>query len=211
MTANFFAGTASRFHIELRGAERQRAAIRAFRRDICRTIHLDVGGPAAQPLDYASYLFLFADGETEPAGMVEFFFYDQAFATFSDAVYSQAADLSAYGSLADLVHLRSVILEPGMRHTRVFVYLMAATVLVTHELGATHLTAGTGIHNEAILALHRRAGMTPLGQYVVDGASQQLSLLELAPLVQRARELLDRGGVTVDASAALELRRRRRA
>ena len=211
MTASFPAPARSGFHIELRGAEHERAAIRTFRQDICRTIRLDVQGPAAQPLDYASYLFLFANGETHPAGMVEFFFFDQAFASFSDAVYSQAADLAAYGSLADLVHLRSVILEAGIRHTRVFVYLMAAMVLVTHQLGATHLTAGTGIHNDTILTLHRRAGMTPLGEYVVDGAPQQLSLLVLAPLIQRARSLLERGGISVDDSAALELRRRRRA
>ncbi|HET9956735.1 MAG TPA: hypothetical protein VFQ61_19705, partial [Polyangiaceae bacterium] len=204
MTANSRASKTSGFHIELCGAERERAAIRAFREDICRTIRLEVGGPAAEPLDYGSYLFLFAEGETQPAGMVEFFFYDQAFAAFSDAVYSQAADLGTYGSLADLVHLRSVILEVGIRHTRVFVYLMAATVLVTQRLGATHLTAGTGIHNDAILALHRRAGMTPLGRYVVDGAPQQLSLLALAPLLQRAKGLLGRGGITVNDSAAFE-------
>lgn len=200
----------SRFHVELRGAEHEPSAIRAFRQDICRTIRLDPRGPAAEPLEYASYLFVFADGEAHPAGMVEFFFFDQAFTSFSDAVYSQAADLSVYGALTELAHLRSVILERGVRHTRLFAYLMAAMVLVTHGLGAKHLTAGTGVHNEAILALHRRAGMTALGQYVVDGAPQQLSILELPSLVQRARALLDRGGVTLEDGAARALRERRR-
>ncbi len=211
MTANSPASNSNRFQIELRGAEREWSAIRAFRQDICRTIRLDADGPAAQPLDYASYLFVFAKGEAQPAGMVEFFFYDQAFAEFSDAVYSGAADLNAYGSTAELAHLRSVILEGGQRHTRLFAYLMAAMVIVAHGMGASHLTAGTGVHNDAILALHRRAGMTPLGRYVVDGSPQQLSLLELPPLVQRARGLLERGGVALEDSAARELRERRRA
>jgi hypothetical protein len=202
--------TISPFRIELGGAERERSAIHAFRQDICRTVRLDTAGPAATPLDYASYLFVFAGGEPRPAGMVEFFFYDQAFAAFSDAVYSQAAELEAYGTVAELAHLRSVILEDNQRHTRLFVYLMAAMVIVAHEMGASHLTAGTGVHNQGILALHRRAGMTPLGRYVVDGSPQQLSLLKLPPLVSRARGLLERGGVSLEHGAAAELRTRRR-
>ena len=211
MTSNGSESTRSRCLIALGGAERERSAIRAFRQEICRTIRLDPEGPAAQPIDYASYLFVFDEEESRPAGMVEFFFYDQAFGAFSDAVYSQAADLGAYGSMSELAHLRSVILEDGQRHTRLFAYLMAAMVTVSHGMGASHMTAGTGVHNEAILALHRRAGMKPLGRYVVDGSPQQLSLLEVGPLVKRARGLLDRGGVELDDRAARELRERRRA
>ncbi|MFI5268176.1 MAG: GNAT family N-acetyltransferase [Chloroflexota bacterium] len=196
------------YRIHLTGAEACPEVVIRFRQEICRGVGLNPEGPAAQPLDVASYLFAMVDGCSPPVGMIEFFFYDQAFRSFSDAVYSQAADLGAIAPMSEMAHIRSVFVAADWRRTPLFRYLMAAMVVSAHRMGARYMTAGTGLHNRAILALHRRAGMAPLGQYEVDGSAQQLSLLQLDLIVPRAEAILE-GGVDFDDSLAQALRQRK--
>lgn len=165
--------------------------IRAFRQEICRTVGLDPEGPAADPLPYATYLFVYPPagrvGEvSEPAGMVEFFLYDQAFDSYESAPYSEAANLAELAPMGQMAHLRSVILAEQYRKTRLFQYLLMAMALTAFRMGARFMTAGTGLHNHSILALHQGAGMRRLGFWTPENcAPQQLSLLELEPLAQR--------------------------
>jgi GNAT superfamily N-acetyltransferase len=194
------------YRICLAGAEANPEAVTRFRREICRDIGLDPDGPAARPLPAGSYLFVAAASCPAPIGMIELFFYDQLFRSYHEAVYSQAADLAAIAPMHELAHVRSVYVAAGQRRTQLFRYLMAAMVVAARRMGARYLTAGTGLHNHTILALHRRAGMARLGEYVVDGSPQQLSLLALEPIADRAERIAAR--VDLDLSAAASLRRR---
>jgi hypothetical protein len=113
--------------------------------------------------------------------------------------------------MSELAHVRSVAMDGEPRGSRAFLYLVSALVGAAGRMGARFVTAGTGLHNDAILALHRAAGMTPLGRYTVDGSVQQLSVLELSPLLGRAGKILARGGVVFDDRVLQELRSRRKA
>lgn len=87
--------------------------------------------------------------------MIEFFLYDQAFDSYETPPYSQAANLSELAPLHQMAHLRSVILAEPYRKTRLFQYLLMAMALTAFRMGARFMTAGTGVHNHSILALHQ--------------------------------------------------------
>ena len=184
--------------IELSSAGEKKEIIKKIRKEICRNIGLDENGSAIEPLDFASYLFGYVSNQQEPVGLIEFFLYDQAFVSYDDAPYSQATDLGKIAPMNQIGHIRSVFFTKPYRRAKLFLLLMATTVKVAFEMGSRYMTAGTGVHNAKILYLHKRAGMKPLGQYIVDDSPQQLSLLELDPLINRANEITHKYLVDID-------------
>jgi hypothetical protein len=194
------------YRIRISPAEERPESIVHFRQEICRVIGMDDSGPNAQPLDYATYLFV--ERDHEQVGMIELFFYDQCFGTYADAIYARAADLSALAPMCELAHVGSVIVDPPYRGTRAFLFLTAAMVLAAHRMGARYLTAATGVANHEILALHRNAGMTPLGRFNHDGSSFALSLLDVGSRAHQAAAILERHGIALDPDALQALRER---
>lgn len=180
-----------------------------LRREICSLIHLDPNGRSVHPLPYAAYVFGWEEGVEQPIAMGELFRYDQAFDRFEDAVYSQATDLSRLGSLRELVHIRSMYTAPNRRSGRLFGYLCVAVAVAARGLGARYATAGTSVDNAAILKIHRAAGMQPLGGYTVDGAPQQLSLLEIEWVLKRAERLRYKHIVQFSDDVLIEISGRR--
>ena len=164
-------------------------AIIHFRRQICARIGLDPDGAFVQPLPHATYLFGYQIDDGEPVGMIEFFHYNHAFRSFADSPYGKAANLEAFGSLEQLAHVRSLIIEEAHQRSRLFKFLCASMCVVAHRQGARYMTAGTGAHNQDILAIHRSAGMHEVGRYTMDGAEQILNILELEPMVQRVANM----------------------
>jgi len=144
--------------IKLTSAEQSYDSIRKFRQTICAEIGLDVNGASVTPLPYAFYLLAFAGNSKDPVGMVEFFFYEQAFNNYSESVYNQAYHLSAIAPPHELVHARSMIITEPYRRTRLFLYLCGAMIQLAHHMGAQYLTASTGLDNFVILSLHSGAG-----------------------------------------------------
>lgn len=198
------------YTIELSCAEDHYETIVGFRKEICRNIGLDENGISVSPLKQAVYIFGYIRGEQEPIGMIEIFMYDQIFESYSDSVYSHATDLGKIAPIDKLGHVRSVILLPKYQRTRLFLLLVAGLVLVASSMGALYLTAGTGLHNLNILALHQRAGMKPLGFYIVDNSPQQLSLLDLDPLLVRARKIYLVHSLDIDTELINKIRNRKR-
>lgn len=191
--------------------ERHHDTIVAFRQEICSIIGLDPHGLLTAPLPFAAYLFVYPDQGQAPAGMVEFFFYDQAYDTYAGAPYSQAADLEQIAPMHQMAHVRSVILTAPYRQSRLFQYLCMGMTMAASHMGARFITAGTGLHNHSILALHRKAGMRKLGTYTFgDGAVQQLSLLDLEPIARRVMAMQCPRFLHLDPSLLQEVRHRKR-
>jgi hypothetical protein len=197
--------------IQLARAAGHEKIIREFRHDICQRIGINPSEDAVAPLPYAFYLFAHSDTREEPAGMIEFFFNDDAFANFSNFSYTKAYDLSRIGAPSEMIHVRSVIIEEGYRNSRLFMHLCAAMLVSAWELGARHMTAATSATYDYVLGLHKNAGMRRLGNFMVDGSTQQLSVLDLEPVAVRAQSLYRRAANYVDHSAneAIVLRRSR--
>jgi len=108
----------------------------------------------------------------------------------------------------EMIHVRSVIIDPAHRNSRLFLHLSAGLITTAWELGARYMTASTSTSYDYILGLHKGAGMTRLGTFVVDGTPQQLSLLELEPVAARAQRLRRRQAIHVNHSAREAMRRR---
>ena len=185
------------YKIKLKSANENKQTIRKIRKEICRSIGLDVNGLAIEPLDFASYFFGYVCPQQEPVALVEFFMYEQAFISYEDAPYSQATNLEKIAPLNQMGHIRSFFLERPYRKSKLFLLLIATTVKVASQMGAHYITAGTGIDNKEILLLHRNAGMKALGKFMVDNSIQQLSLLELDPLLNRANALVDKYSIDI--------------
>jgi hypothetical protein len=194
------------YTIRISPAEERPETIVRFREEICRVIGIDPGGPNVQPLDFATYFFV--EQDHVPVGMVELFFYDQCFATYADAPYARAADLSALAPLRELAHVGSVIVESPHRGTRAFLFLTAAMILGAQCMGARYLTAATGADNQEILALHKNAGMTSLGRYEQGGSALALSLLDVGSRARQAEVIFDRHRIALDRNALQALRGR---
>jgi hypothetical protein len=101
------------------------------------------------PLPYALYLFAFDDGAPEPAGMAEFFVYDQAFDRFDDCPYRAALDLERIATLEQVVHVRSLVVQQDKQDTarRLLYESMVSTAT---ELGGRYLSADTAIDLEQL-------------------------------------------------------------
>lgn len=183
-------------------------AIRGFRREICRRILVDPNGPGIHPLAHAIYVLGFADETEAPVGMAEFSFYDDAFDTYSKAVYSQACDLAEIAPMHRMAHVRSVIIDEEHRNSRLFMYLCATLVETAYDLGARYMTASTSTSYNYILGLHKNAGMRRLGVFDLDGSAQQLSLLDLEPVALRARRLRRRQAPWIGPEIRQEFDRR---
>jgi RimJ/RimL family protein N-acetyltransferase len=194
------------YRIRVCPAEQRSEAIVRFRQEICHVIGMNADGPDAQPLDYATYLFV--ERNNEQIGMVELFFYDQCFKTHTDVTYARAADLAALAPLNEIAHVGSVIVDSQYRGTRAFLCLVAAMILAAHRLGAHYLTASTNVHNREILALHRTAGMTALGCFDHSGSEHALSLLDVGSRAGQAAEILGRCGIELDLETLRVLRAR---
>jgi hypothetical protein len=198
------------YTIELDCAEKNLENIVSFRKEICRNIGLDENGIAARPLNEAAYLFGYASDNSCPMGMIEFFMYDQLFESYSDAIYSEATDLEKIAPMYKMGHIRSVILHPKYQRSRLFLSMMAAMVKVAHTMGAVYMTAGTGVHNNNILGLHQNAGMKMIGHYTVDGSIQQLSLLDIEPLLARADSITSKQLLNIDKELIAQIRNRKK-
>ncbi len=194
------------YKIELSDVGSKRETIKKIRKEINQNIGLAKNSSAIEPLNFASYLFGYTCNQKEPVGLIEFFLYDQAFSSYDNAPYSQATDLTKIVPMAQMGHIRSVFLKKNYRRSKLFLLLLATTVKVASQMGAHYMTAGTGIHNTEILHLHKRAGMKFLGQYMVDDSLQQLSLLELDPLLNRANKITDKYLVDIDLKLINSLR-----
>jgi hypothetical protein len=181
--------------------------IRDFRREICGRLGLNPNGPGIQPLPHALYIFACDDSHARPSGMAEFFFYDDAFASFSASIYNHACDLSRIAPMHEMIHVRSVIIDQQHRNSKLFLHLSVSLITSAWDLGARYMTAATSTGYDYILGLHKTAGMTRLGTFVVDGAPQQLSLLELEPVAARAQRLR-RKTIQTDYSARAAIDRR---
>jgi hypothetical protein len=194
--------------IKLSRAANHEDVIRDFRREICCRLGLNPSGPGIQPLPHAVYIFALMEGEARPAGMAEFFFYDDAFASYSASIYNHACDLSRIAPMHEMIHVRSVIIDPQHRNSKLFLHLSVSLITTAWDLGARYMTASTSTGYDYILGLHKTAGMTRLGTFVVDGEPQQLSLLELEPVAARAQRLRRRKTIYTDPSAGAVFDRR---
>jgi hypothetical protein len=97
------------------------------------------------PLPYAFYLFVFDDGAAEPAGMVEFFFYDQAFDRYDDCPHLEARDAARIAPLEQVVHVRSLVIEQHHQHDALRRFLCESMVCTASELGARYMSADAAI------------------------------------------------------------------
>jgi hypothetical protein len=189
-------------NVILQRAGEHDAYIRRSRTEICGLIGLQPEGHAVEPVPYGLYLFVFDDG-SEPAGMAEFYFYDED--DYRRCFYDGSRELKAIAPLSELIHVRSLYMGSEKRKSIRFLYLVAALVDVAHALGARYMTAGTSVDNDYILGLHATAGMRKVGAFEVDGSLQQLSLMDLTPMAIRARTLRRRAQVTIERGLAAEL------
>jgi RimJ/RimL family protein N-acetyltransferase len=194
------------YRLSIRPAEERSDAIVRLRKEICKAIGMDADGPDALPLDYATYLFV--ERNDVPVGMVELFFYDQCSKAHTDEMYARSARLAQLAPANELAHVGSVIVDAPFRGTRAFLCLVAAMILAAHRMGARYLTAATGVDNHEIIALHRTAGMAPLGRFEHDGSLFAQSLLDVGSRAARAAAILERCGVTLDSAALQTLRGR---
>ena len=190
--------------IQLSRSPGNEEVIREFRRDICQRIGMSPNGPGVHPLPHAFYLFARENRYSDPAGMIEFFFYDDAFADYSDSVYSQAGDLSQVAPMQEMIHVRSVIIDEAHRNSKMFLHLCAALMATAWDMGARFMTASTSTNYQYILGLHKNAGMKRLGVFTLDGAAQQLSFLELEPVASRAKRLTRHAVLQVDPGVLLQ-------
>ncbi len=140
--------------------------------------------------------------------MTEFFFYDDAYQSYSASLYNHACDLSQIAPMHEMIHVRSVIIDDARRNSRLFLHLSTSLITTAWDLGARYMTTSTSTSYDYVLGLHKNAGMTRLGTFVFDGVPQQLSLLELEPVAARAQRLRRRETVYADRSAREAIHRR---
>ena len=95
------------------GAQGYEEEILRMRLEVMENINMDPSGPGVQPLDYGCYVMTLQEGR--PVAMCEYYFYDQRFDNFHNSIYAEAADLSNYGTVHDIIHLRTYYIDKQHR------------------------------------------------------------------------------------------------
>ena len=182
--------------LELSSAEGHEQEIRAFRQQIGNAMGMRAEGPLLEPLPHAFYLFAYQEHDQPPAGMIEFFFYEDAFASYEKAVYNEAYDLSSIGPMNELVHVRSLVVKDQHRGS-LFVHLCSAMIEVSSALSRRYLTVVTRDNQNAALRFYQNAGMQRLGTLLIQGEPHTLcgvdleSGIRLFNRLRRGRSLVD--------------------
>lgn len=160
------------------------AEVRAFRRDIASALQAYVDSAQLEPLPHSFYIFAYENRDEAPVGMIEFYFYEDAFTCYEDAFYAQAYDLAKLGPMHELVHVRSVIVNHP-RRAFLFVHLCSAMMETAFALGKRYMTVmTTDDQRNAAMHLYQDAGMTRLGTCLFQGAEQVLFGADVAQAVQ---------------------------
>lgn len=160
-------------------AEDYRGTIVKFRTQLSRQIGFAASCRDAEPLPYAFYLFAWDESDSEPLGMLEFFFYDQAFDSYADCPYAQAFDLEHIVPMDRIVHVRSLVVNEGEHQPALLQCLSETLAAAASELGARYLTADAALLESALPKLS--FGATRSARYRIDGVDKTLSLVGLKP------------------------------
>ncbi len=158
------------------------------------------------PLPYAFYLLAFDHKRVEPAGMVEFFFYDQAFDCYHDCPYPQAFHLSRLAPMGHVVQVRNLIVDASENRAALIRLLVDSMTFIARALGARYLTASEGIDFAALRSLTRETGATQIDP--VNDGEKELSLLALDWAPRSATPARQFGTMSDDLLLARTIRRR---
>lgn len=149
------------------------------RQSIMKGLLMDPNGPGKDPLPYGIYLYGYEKGEEHPSALGEIYLYPKKFEKLEDAVYSQAYDLSHYGTLNDFGHLRSLFIEENHKKGMLYMHLTVGLGFIAHELGASYLTAGTHSNKRDNIEQFKKSKMVELGEFQVEGEPHTLLLSDL--------------------------------
>ncbi len=158
-------------------AEDYRGSIVKFRTQLGRQIGFASATRDCEPLPYAFYVFAWSGGNPEPAGMLEFFFYDQAFDSYADCPFSQAFDLEHVAPMDRIVHVRSLVASSGANEAASLRILGNALASICRTFGARFLTAEADFFPDAAARSCAGAGLLRHGCYRADATEKRLVLM----------------------------------
>lgn len=173
--------------VSLARAEDYRGVIVRFRTELCRRMAFAAAEFDVEPLPYAFYVFVWDGVETEPIGMVEFFFYDQAYDSYSACPHRLALDLERAASLDRILHVRSVIVGDCDNQTAVLQRLGESIVKIAGKLGGRYLTADADLLDNNCLDFRANGSAVRAGTYQMNGIEKKLCLFSVETVLERCK------------------------
>jgi hypothetical protein len=173
--------------ISLARAEDYRGVIVRFRNELCRRMALGAVKFDAEPLPYAFYVFVWDNVETEPIGMAEFFFYDQAYDSYSACSHSQALDLERVASLDRIIHVRSIAVGDYDNRTAVLQRLSESIVKIAGKLGGRYLTANADLFDNSYFDFRENVSIVRAGNFQTNGIEKKLYLFSFGTVFEHCK------------------------
>ncbi len=173
--------------ITLGRAEDYRGVILRLRTELCRRKAFSATEFDAEPLPYAFYVFVWCGVETEPIGMAEFFFYDQAYDSYSACSHRLAFDLEHLASLDRILHVRSIAIGDCEGQTAVIRWLSKSIVKIAGKLGARYLTADADLLDNNCLDFGEGVSAVAAGNYQTNGSEKKLCLFSVRTILEHCK------------------------
>jgi hypothetical protein len=170
--------------VSLARAEDYRGIIVRVRTELCRRMVFSATEFDAEPLPYAFYLFVWDGVKTEPIGMAEFFFYDQAYDSYSACSHSQALDLERVASLDRIIHVRSIAVGDCNNQTAVLLRLRESIVKIAGKLGGRYLTANGDLFDNSYFDFRENVSIVRSRNYQTNGIEKKLYLFSVGTLLE---------------------------
>jgi hypothetical protein len=129
-------------------------------------------------------LFVWDGVKTEPIGMAEFFFYDQAYDSYSACSHSQALDLERVASLDRIIHVRSIAVGDCNNQTAVLLRLRESIVKIAGKLGGRYLTANGDLFDNSYFDFRENVSIVRSRNYQTNGIEKKLYLFSVGTLLE---------------------------
>lgn len=177
----------AKYTISIEPLGNQHQLVTGFRKQILTGLYMNPHGKAANPLECAFH-GLCKDQESQRVlAWNEWFFYDQLFHDYSEALYCKNSALEQYAALDRVIHHRSSYVLPEYRRSFIFLDMVLACATGSKMLGAKYCTVSTLHSDHFLIQLYLGLGFKELGLFPVEGRQHRLLIVPVDHVLSHAR------------------------
>ena len=177
----------SKYRISIEPLGKQHELVTGFRKQILMGLYMNPYGAAANPLECAFHGLCKDNTNQKVLAWNEWFFYDQLFHDYSEALYCKNSTLEKYAPLDRVIHHRSSYVLPEYRRSFIFFDMVLACATGSKMLGAKYCTVSTLHSDHFLIQLYLALGFKELGLFPVEGRQHRLLIVPVEDVLAHAR------------------------